>query len=128
MHDSHSGYGECVSVCLSVCVRPKITQLDFKKSRLTLVVVEDDDQVSGLFKSKHTHIQYFLVCNRGCVSCVQGREQEHTFMFQLASSKSCKHLWKCAVESHAFFRLRQPTTEKASRSDFSRLGSRFRFR
>ncbi|XP_027868406.1 band 4.1-like protein 4B isoform X2 [Xiphophorus couchianus] len=79
---------------------PKITRLDFKKSRLTLMVVEDDDQ---------------------------GREQEHTFMFQLASAKTCKQLWKCAVESHAFFRLRQPTAGKASRSDFTRLGSRFRF-
>ena len=81
-------------------LRPKITKLDFKKKKLTVIVVEDDDE---------------------------GREQEHTFVFRLHNEKAAKHLWKCAVEHHAFFRLKGPVKAQNTRQSFFRMGSRFRY-
>jgi hypothetical protein len=80
----------------------------FSKKKFTILVAEDDNH---------------------------GFKQEHTFIFNLIDEKACKHLWKCAVEYHAFFRLRtsprqllllQSANNGGLFNGFIRRGSRFR--
>ena len=46
---------------------------------------------------------------------------------RLHNEKAAKHLWKCAVEHHAFFRLKGPVKAHNTRQNFFRMGSRFRY-
>ena len=89
---------------------PKIEKVTFSKKKFTILVSEDDNR---------------------------GLKQEHTFIFNLIDEKACKHLWKCAVEYHAFFRLKTSLLAANSFgfaanssgglfSGFIRRGSRFR--
>ena len=80
---------------------PKISKLQLSGRKLTIVVVEDSEE--------------------------GGRPQDHTFVFRLYSQKACKHLWKCAIEFHAFYRLRGVAHDTRQRQGFLRLGSRFRY-
>lgn len=82
--------------------------MTFSKKKFTILVAEDDNH---------------------------GFKQEHTFIFNLIDEKACKHLWKCAVEYHAFFRLRtsprqllllQSANNGGLFNGFIRRGSRFR--
>uniref|UniRef100_A0A0K0G2Y4 Moesin/ezrin/radixin homolog 1 n=1 Tax=Strongyloides venezuelensis TaxID=75913 RepID=A0A0K0G2Y4_STRVS len=79
-------------------------KLDFKNKKITLVV-EDDD---GTGK--------------------RDRIQLHTFVFNLTSHKACKHLWKCAIEYHTFYRLKFHRTSKGPKTQLFRLGSTFKYR
>ncbi len=89
---------------------PKIEKVMFSKKKFTILVGEDDNR---------------------------GFKQEHTFIFNLIDEKACKHLWKCAVEYHAFFRLKTSLISNqfglsaannggSAFNGFIRRGSRFR--
>ncbi|KAF5288131.1 hypothetical protein FQA39_LY15475, partial [Lamprigera yunnana] len=64
---------------------------------------------------------------KGCyfmLRVMDKNNEESTYGFETPCKAACKHLWKCCVEHHAFFRLVQvsPTTP-----DIFALGSRFRY-
>ncbi|CCD69980.1 Moesin/ezrin/radixin homolog 1 [Caenorhabditis elegans] len=82
----------------------KLQKLDFKNKKITLVVEEDADQSNN------------------------GQIQLHTFVFHLTSEKAAKHFWKCAIEQHAFFRLKSRPIQANRKIQFFRLGSTFKYR
>lgn len=53
-----------------------------------------------------------------------------TYGFETPRKSACRHLWRCCVEHHAFFRLVRvsPMTNPDANAELFTLGSRFRYR
>ena len=84
--------------------RSKVTRIDFNRNKLTIVVVEDDDNDPTL-------------------------QRDFVFLFRCYDEKQCKHFWKCSMEYHIFFRTTSAAKVKqGAKSNLARTGSRFRFR
>lgn len=60
---------------------------------------------------------------------VKGKEdREYTFKFYLPTKSACKHLWKCCLEHHIFFRLDKSSTRPRRNSGLFRTSSSYRHR
>ncbi|XP_046399439.1 band 4.1-like protein 4 isoform X5 [Ischnura elegans] len=98
-----------------------------------IIVLRNKTKVGNYYWPRITKVyfkgRYFMlrVCDKN--------SEENTYGFETPSKQACKHLWKCCVEHHAFFRLVQVSPPHAASSDaptsgngsvFS-IGSRFRY-
>ncbi|XP_022250580.1 band 4.1-like protein 4A [Limulus polyphemus] len=91
-----------------------------------VIVLRNKSKVGNYFWPRITKV-YF----KGKYFMLRVRDKntgESTYGFELPSKKACKHLWKCCVEHHAFFRLTQVREVSGNSRKVFGLNSRFRFR
>ncbi|XP_053405416.1 uncharacterized protein LOC123522987 isoform X4 [Mercenaria mercenaria] len=70
-----------------------------------IVVYKNKTKVGNYFWPRITKINF-----KGKVFIIRVKDKindEHTYAFELATKSACKHLWKCCVEHHTFFRMNQ---------------------
>ncbi|XP_053330269.1 band 4.1-like protein 4A [Spea bombifrons] len=92
-----------------------------------LVVYKNKKQVGKYFWPRITKIHFketqfeLRVIGKDCT--------ETSFFFETRSKVACKHLWKCCVEHHTFFRIPDNDSSTLSRklSKLGSLGSRHRY-
>ena len=84
-----------------------------------------------MMKAENRNIPLFsgtVFCVYGTFICLFDVCTISVLFYRLHNEKAAKHLWKCAVEHHAFFRLKGPVKAHNTRQNFFRMGSRFRYR
>lgn len=62
-----------------------------------------------------------------CLKNLQSEDYDTLLVFECFSYRSCKGLWKCCVENHAFFRLRAPPPPNVPALALFGFGSRFHY-
>lgn len=90
------------------------------------------------------HVKHFIVCTpvgncqsstpvgalpfRQHVNFLMNQNEISTYGFETPRKSACRHLWRCCVEHHAFFRLVRVSPIQSYDSELFSLGSRFRYR
>ncbi|KAL5004262.1 hypothetical protein ScPMuIL_017718 [Solemya velum] len=90
-----------------------------------IVVYKNKTKVGNYFWPRITKITY-----RGKVFITRVKDKnndEHTYAFELVTKAAVKHLWKCCVEHHTFFRLNQLAGPYTSAAKLLKLGSKYKF-
>jgi len=89
-----------------------------------IIVLRNRNKVGNYFWPRISKIyfkgKYFMLRVR------DKNNEESTYGFETPSRQACKHLWKCCVEHHAFFRLVQVNPANGSTNMFG-LASKFRY-
>ncbi|XP_031568493.1 uncharacterized protein LOC116303153 isoform X2 [Actinia tenebrosa] len=90
-----------------------------------ITVIKDNDKVAFFFWPRISKLTFK---KKHFILEVQ-EDQKHAdvYHYALPTAQAAKHLWKCAVEHHTFFRLIKPASKPKRTSSFLRFGSRFRY-
>ncbi|XP_022662589.1 band 4.1-like protein 4A isoform X3 [Varroa destructor] len=90
-----------------------------------IVVLKNKTKVGNYFWPRIGKVYY-----KGCFFMLQVKDkssEENTYGFELPNKAACKHLWKCCVDHHSFFRLAQSNPDaSAATSKLFGFGSKLR--
>lgn len=88
-----------------------------------VVVLRNKTKVGNYYWPRITKVYH-----KGCYFMLQVRDKtsdDSTYGFELATKQACKHLWRCCVDHHSFFRLAHSSENPIASKNFG-WGGRLR--